>query len=681
MQASPKPRPPSGEQPPQPAGGASRISLPLRGRHLALGAALLATLPGLWYWLGPADGDSQRRDSSGSDSAGLAAAGYVDPTACAGCHAAIWESFRNSGMGRSFAALSPAIEVADWHDDNTFRHGLSNRFYKMYRRAGSYFMRRWQEGFDGQEENIVELRVDYALGSGLKARSYLSRTAAGELVQLPVGWYSEQGGFWAMSPGYDRPDHDGFRRRVQFDCMFCHNAYPNIAPGADKFDADRIVYGELPEGIDCQRCHGPGREHIDSLAAGVSPEAVASSIANPARMSPERQLEVCLQCHLQSTSRQLPYAVGRAGRGVFSYRPGQPLGDYTIHFDHEPGSAFDGKFEIAHAAYRLLQSECYRQAGQDLNCTTCHDPHTTLHAGDVPATSNAACQSCHLHRLRTLSSSSSHPADGDCARCHMPQRRTDDVVHVVMTDHRIQRPRSGDDLLATKPEVPDPPYQGDVVPLYPALLPRNSRDELDIAVAQVKAGSNLVRGLAELEGLVTSLSPPSPRYSFELAEALRRAGRPEQALRWYERTLDVAPEFFPALQSYGMALADTGQAGEATEALRAALRLVPESPRTLHNLSLVQFQTGRIHDAIRNLRDSIVLEPDSPATHNALASALYQAGDPNGAEEAFREAIRLQPDYTLARANLARLLQATGRLREAAYHRAHAETRTNGGAR
>ena len=34
-----------------------------------------------------------------------------------------------------------------------------------------------------------------------------------------------------MSPGYDRPDHQDVRRKISFDCMFCHNGYPKLPPG------------------------------------------------------------------------------------------------------------------------------------------------------------------------------------------------------------------------------------------------------------------------------------------------------------------------------------------------------------------------------------------------------------------------------------------------------------------
>ena len=148
------------------------------------------------------------------------------------------------------------------------------------------------------------MQIDFVLGSGNHVRSYLHRTPAGQLIQLPVAWYAERGGFWAMNPGYDRPDHMDFRRRIDRECFFCHNAYPDAQDGGER---ELVLSGAIPEGIDCQRCHGPGRAHAE--------QPRRNSILNPARLSRERQLEVCFQCHLESTSRSLPYSIRRYGRG------------------------------------------------------------------------------------------------------------------------------------------------------------------------------------------------------------------------------------------------------------------------------------------------------------------------------------------------------------------------------
>src|SRR5262249_55675877 len=151
----------------------------------------------------------------------------------------------------------------------------------------------------------------------------------GRIVELPVGWYAEKGSYWAMNPGYDRADHEDFRREITFQCMFCHNGYPAIEDGADASGTASTFRGPLPEGIDCQRCHGPGRAHVEAMQTGKpSAGKTPANIVNPARLSPERQLELCMQCHLESTSFRLPHSVVRFTRGMFSYRPGESLADY-----------------------------------------------------------------------------------------------------------------------------------------------------------------------------------------------------------------------------------------------------------------------------------------------------------------------------------------------------------------
>ena len=57
-------------------------------------------------------------------------------------------------------------------------------------------------------------------------RTYVHRNADGTLLELPLAWYAEKGGYWAMNPGYDAPDYPYARRQIAYDCMFCHNAYP-----------------------------------------------------------------------------------------------------------------------------------------------------------------------------------------------------------------------------------------------------------------------------------------------------------------------------------------------------------------------------------------------------------------------------------------------------------------------
>ena len=222
-----------------------------------------------------------------------AQAQYVDAAVCARCHGEIANHYRKTGMGRSFYRLSPANAIEDFTPGKTYYHEASGSYFAMIERDGKYYQRRWQKGFDGRETNVDEKQVDFVMGSGNHVRAYLHLTGRNTLQQLPLGWYAEKGGYWAMSPGFDRPDYPGSTRVVTYECMFCHNAYPKIPAGHEETGAMAEFLQPIPEGIDCQRCHGPGQRHIETVArAGASQEEIRAAIVNPRRLSADRELEV-----------------------------------------------------------------------------------------------------------------------------------------------------------------------------------------------------------------------------------------------------------------------------------------------------------------------------------------------------------------------------------------------------
>ncbi len=59
-----------------------------------------------------------------------------------------------------------------------------------------------------------------------------------------LAWYSERGGHWGMNPGYDTPIQPNSRRKIGYDCMFCHNAYPEIPAGHDQLRAEPVFTGD-----------------------------------------------------------------------------------------------------------------------------------------------------------------------------------------------------------------------------------------------------------------------------------------------------------------------------------------------------------------------------------------------------------------------------------------------------
>jgi tetratricopeptide (TPR) repeat protein len=567
-------------------------------------------------------------------------------------------------MGRSFLRLAAADPKEDFSSRNTFYHEASDQHFTMYQRDGHFYQRRHQIGPDGHQTNIVEMEIDFVLGSGNHARTYLHQRADGQLVELPVGWYSEKGGSWAMNPGYDRADHMDFRRKLDRECFFCHNAYPRAA---DNEGPELFLRGAIPEGIDCQRCHGPGLAHVRIAAAGSSPAEIRGAILNPARLSPEKQNEICFQCHLESTSRPLPYSLRRYGRDFFSYRPGEPLANYILHFDQTPASGFDDKFEIDHAAYRLSKSACYQKSGA-LACTACHHPHREVQEENASLGYVRACLNCHPADQSALSPlHRSYPSDS-CLQCHMTRRRTGDVVHAVVTDHYIQRLIPPHDPAAPLRETHDAgrsPYRGEVALLYPPTLPAGPDRDLYLAVAQVRDGANFEAGIPRLREAIEKWRPPQAEFYFELGNAYWKTGEPRAALPYYEEALRRKPRYPAARRNYAQSLIDVGRPQDAVRTLEAA---APTDAATLNALGVAYLSSGRPDLSAATLRRAIGIDPDIPEAYINLGDALSRLGDRTGAIAALENAVRLQPGSPAAHNNLGSILQAKGAFDQATYH-------------
>jgi tetratricopeptide (TPR) repeat protein len=587
--------------------------------------------------------------------------GYVKPRTCAECHQNIWDTYQRTGMARSFQPPSAANGFAG---SPVYYHRASDSYFAMLQRDGKWYQRRYQLDSSGRQINVMEKQIDFIMGSGNHSRAYLTRTNRNTLIELPLAWYAEKGGYWAMNPGYDRPDHEGFRRAITYDCMFCHNGYPEIPSGNEKPFAQPVYAGSLPEGIDCQRCHGPGAKHVQlARTAGSKPQEVRRSIVNPSRLAPQRQMEVCMQCHLETTSFALPNAILRYERGPFSYRPGEPLGDFMLFFDHEPGKGRDEKFELVSAAYRLRRSACFRQSSGKMTCTTCHNPHDIPRGEEAARHYNSICRECHSSAFDRLVSSGRHTQANACIDCHMPKRRTEDVVHAVVTDHYIQRRKPNGDLLADMPERHETgksAYRSKVVPYYPEPLPQTPENQLYVAVAQVIQDSNLTQGIAQLTAALKRYSPRRAEFYSQLAEAWRDDGHLDKALPFYREAVRRDPEFVFGLQELGAALRRSGQHAEAITALKRAVSVSPESAVSWRELGLAYQAQGDRTNAVSALEKAIAIDPDMAEARNNLGIVLMTRGERQGAESAFREAIRIQPDSADARNNLANLLAGAG---------------------
>ena len=650
----------------------------------------------------------------------------LDSRICQSCHAEIYKSYGEVAMARSFYRPAPDNVIEDYTRENHFHHAPSNRHYRMVQREGRFYQRRYQLDAGGNEKNVLEREVAWIIGSGEHARSYLSLDEGGVLRQLPVTWYP-QIQRWGMSPGYDHPDHEDFGRQVTHSCLFCHNGYPLLPEPSDRYGQRNVFRTELPSGIGCHRCHGPGADHVKlALSGKAAAGQIRQSIVNPARLSPEGQLDVCLQCHLEAAAAAPRFR--RSGRPVYSFKPGESLAGYIVHFDlGDPDSANPlDRFEIDSAGYRMRQSACFRLSGGAMTCTTCHDPHRKLRGEEAVRHYRDRCLSCH-NRPSPAVHGETPPSD--CTQCHMPKRRAQDVVHAVMTDHLIRRRPPDRDLLAPLKEDHSP---GKEQPLlyFPLSLSGWERDVF-LGMAEVQTPGSLRQGLdrltATLEresalfaepyvklamaqartgaydaaraslGRALDIDPDSPIVRFNLAEVMRRQGQFTAAVQQYQRTLALDPNYAkahlglglvnrqqgrPAMESFRRALRfdpllveahlglgketlERGSAAEAAGHFLQGLRVDPDSAEANLNLGLARARQGLQEEALAAFRQAAALDPASPEAHYNLGVALARKGRIQEALQAFRQAVRLKPEDAEAHSNLGMASSQLGRLEDA----------------
>jgi hypothetical protein len=264
------------------------------------------------------------------------------------------------------------------------------------------------------EDRVFQAVVDYAFGSGDRGKTLVGHDPKGQSYELRLSVYHEGAEpIWDVTSGH--PPHpsnpseylgqklsgEAVRR-----CFSCHvtNARATMeASGPEAADG----------AIGCERCHGPGGNHLLAVAAKFPDLA----IARPSLASGARVVKVCAQCH------------SPMGRAV-------PMEDPT---------------SVRFQATTLTWSRCYTESNDRLDCVTCHDPHRD--ASTSTEYYEARCLSCHSQEQRSEALKDQRQRDKlpdtlvqttcpinpktGCISCHMPTVKTI-IPHSPFTDHFIR---------------------------------------------------------------------------------------------------------------------------------------------------------------------------------------------------------------------------------------------------
>lgn len=539
---------------------------------------------------------------------------YVDDARCGECHEDIAASYARHPMGNSFRRIEAADTVEGLAAQNGNPFSRDGYTYRMRRENDKLVQAETRLDEQGQVVSFVEEEMDFAVGAGRHARSYIFERD-GSYFYSPVTWFEGEGK-WDLSPAFvNKPHH--FDEPIGRLCMFCHAN--RLAPQQAGESRMEFIGGHA---IGCQRCHGPGELHVQRREAKDEIAGQDFSIVNPARLEPLSLRDaVCEQCHLEGRAQ-----IVRRGRDVFDFRPGLPLHLFLNSF--VPAEADQELAFVGHPE-QMRASGCYQGTAGKLGCISCHDPHKKPAEQDRVEFFRGRCLNCHEQlpctqpRVERLKLS----PDDDCSQCHMPRRTSSNIDHVAVSDHRVPRRPTA---------MQDKPAARRVPPADEPLL-RSFHDHLidkDDPDAQRDLGIALMY------------------YSAQSQPPLR-----ERALRESLLLLNAAVQRDPkdgrAWEAYGRVLAGFRQLPEAIEAYEKAIQVKGDYNTALNNLSRVLLMSGQPKRAAEYAKQAVENDPGHPALRQRLADALLQAEQPAAAAEEYRRVLRINPANTAARQGLA----------------------------
>lgn len=293
--------------------------------------------------------------------------------------------------------------------DDILKTSEPELFYRLEARTNGFF----QTGVLGTPPDAVSIsqRFDLVIGSGRKGQTYLYWGENDQLFQLPVSYWSGVG--WVNSPGYGDRTLD-FSRPVLPRCLECHGS--SFQPVSDAGVANRFRRTGYVLGVSCERCHGPGAEHIalNSAQDAKPAQQTKQMIVNPAKLPRERQIDLCGLCH---------GGVGVSKTPPFSFTAGNVLADHLQLEKPKPDEPLDphgNQLEL------LERSKCFKSS--NMTCSTCHDVHQSQR--DVTDFS-AKCLQCHKVQSCGLFRTRGKSIEGKCVDCHLPNQPS----NVIFSSH------------------------------------------------------------------------------------------------------------------------------------------------------------------------------------------------------------------------------------------------------
>jgi len=593
---------------------------------------------------------------------------YIGMETCKSCHSNVHETFQHTGMGQSFDKASPQKSKATYGDHVLVHDKNYDFFYKPYFRDSILYIMEFRlNGKDTVHKRIEQ--VDYIVGSGHHTNSHII-DINGYIFQAPITYYT-QDKKWDMAPGYEK-ENLRFSRFLTTECLTCHNHYPTPAVGSIN------KYEQMPTGIECERCHGPGALHVKEKLAGNivdTSKHIDYTIVNPSDLPRDLQMDLCQRCHLQGL------AVLEPGKTFFDFKPGMQLSEVMNVFLPRYTNSHEA-FIMASQADRLRLSKCF-SVSETMTCLTCHHPHHSVQQSNKQ-TFNDACMTCH-QKEKTTSCTETMTArsvvENNCVQCHMPPSGSIDIPHIRITDHNIHIPENTllanivndsekDEIarfLGLKMLTKEHPTNLDMARGYIAMHDKYVEAEaiLDSAfyyLIQVKANNDIVFqtkvhyyfAKSDLEPIIQLASKTPPQLvpdgwtAYRIGEAYFAAGNFQKSLLYYKQATRLMPLHLDFQEKLATNYLQLQYLPQAKKVLEFIISENPKREAALSNLGYVYALQGQFNQAITYYQQALQLNPDHQQTLINEAALYLHLKDKSKAIQLLQRLIKINPEHPQA---------------------------------